>query len=42
MLHLTKLAVGVRDIDHLRDILKPLAERKLVAFLSPEGRRGTV
>jgi uncharacterized protein len=32
----------IRDIDHLREILKPLAERRLVAYLSPEGRRGTV
>jgi uncharacterized protein YceH (UPF0502 family) len=32
----------IRDVDHLREILKPLAERKLVVYLSPEGRRGTI
>jgi uncharacterized protein YceH (UPF0502 family) len=31
----------VDDLDALRGILKPLAERKLVVYLSPEGRRGT-
>ena len=32
----------IRDVDHLREILKPLTERKLVIYLGPEGRRGTV
>jgi uncharacterized protein YceH (UPF0502 family) len=32
----------IRDVDHLRELLKPMAERKLVVYLSPEGRRGTV
>jgi hypothetical protein len=32
----------IADVDALREILKPLAERKLVVYLSPEGRRGTV
>ncbi|HEV3145881.1 MAG TPA: DUF480 domain-containing protein [Gemmataceae bacterium] len=32
----------IRDVDHLREILKPLVERKLVVYLGPEGRRGTV
>jgi uncharacterized protein len=32
----------IRDVDHLREILKPLVERKLVVYLSPEGRRGTI
>jgi uncharacterized protein YceH (UPF0502 family) len=32
----------IRDLDQLRGILKPLAERKLVVYLTPEGRRGTI
>lgn len=31
----------VDDLDALRGILTPLAERKLVVYLTPEGRRGT-
>jgi uncharacterized protein YceH (UPF0502 family) len=29
------------DLDALRAVLRPLAERKLVVYLTPEGRRGT-
>jgi uncharacterized protein len=32
----------IDDLDALRAALKPLAERKLVLFLGPEGRRGTM
>jgi uncharacterized protein YceH (UPF0502 family) len=32
----------IDDLDALRTILKRLAERKLVMYLTPEGRRGTV
>jgi uncharacterized protein YceH (UPF0502 family) len=32
----------IADVEALRGILKPLAERRLVVYLSPEGRRGTV
>jgi uncharacterized protein len=32
----------IDDLDELRSALKPLAERKLVVFLGPEGRRGTM
>ena len=32
----------IADLDALRAILKPLAERRLVVYLTPEGRRGTV
>ena len=32
----------VEDLDALRALLRPLAERGLVVYLSPEGRRGTV
>jgi uncharacterized protein YceH (UPF0502 family) len=32
----------VEDLDALRVVLKPLAERRLVVYLTPEGRRGTV
>ncbi|MFL5241816.1 MAG: YceH family protein [Gemmataceae bacterium] len=32
----------IEDLDTLRAILKRLAERKLVVYLTPEGRRGTV
>jgi uncharacterized protein YceH (UPF0502 family) len=31
----------IDDLDTLRGVLKPLAERGLVVFLGPEGRRGT-
>jgi uncharacterized protein YceH (UPF0502 family) len=30
------------DLDALRAVLKPLAERRLVVYLTPEGRRGTM
>ncbi|MSU80065.1 MAG: DUF480 domain-containing protein [Gemmataceae bacterium] len=33
---------AIEDLPALRDALKPLAERKLVAFLGTEGRRGTL
>ena len=32
----------VDDLDALRAALQPLAERRLVVYLTPEGRRGTV
>src|SRR5439155_1319180 len=32
----------IDDLEALRSALKPLAERKLVLFLGPEGRRGTL
>lgn len=32
----------IDDLDALREALKPLVERKLVQFLGPEGRRGTL
>jgi uncharacterized protein YceH (UPF0502 family) len=32
----------IADVESLRGILKPLTERKLVVYLTPEGRRGTV
>ncbi|HZT83359.1 MAG TPA: YceH family protein [Gemmataceae bacterium] len=32
----------IDDLDALRAVLKPLAERGLVVYLTPEGRRGTV
>ena len=32
----------INDLDALRGYCKPLAERKLVAYLTPEGRRGTM
>lgn len=32
----------IEDVEALRGILKPLAQRKLVVFLGPEGRRGTL
>jgi uncharacterized protein len=32
----------IEDLDTLRSILKPLAERRLIVYLTPEGRRGTV
>jgi uncharacterized protein YceH (UPF0502 family) len=33
---------AVDDLDTLRALLRPMAERGLVVYLSPEGRRGTV
>jgi uncharacterized protein YceH (UPF0502 family) len=32
----------IEDLDTLRAVLQPLKERGLVAYLSPEGRRGTL
>jgi len=32
---------SIEDIDALRAVLRPLAERRLVVYLTPEGRRGT-
>src|SRR5438128_12689463 len=32
----------IEDLDKLRAVLKPLAERRLIVYLTPEGRRGTV
>lgn len=32
----------IADVEALRGVLKPLAERRLVVYLTPEGRRGTV
>jgi uncharacterized protein YceH (UPF0502 family) len=32
----------IEDLDALRALLKPLTERRLVVYLTPEGRRGTV
>jgi uncharacterized protein YceH (UPF0502 family) len=32
----------IDDLDQLRAVLKPLVERKLAVYLTPEGRRGTV
>lgn len=32
----------IDDVEALRRVLKPLAERRLVVYLTPEGRRGTV
>jgi uncharacterized protein YceH (UPF0502 family) len=32
----------IEDLDALRQVLKGLAERRLVVYLTPEGRRGTV
>jgi uncharacterized protein YceH (UPF0502 family) len=32
----------IADLDALRALLKPLIERHLVVYLSPEGRRGTM
>jgi len=31
----------IADLDALREVLRPMVERKLVVFLGPEGRRGT-
>src|SRR5262245_53697062 len=33
---------AIDDLDALRPVLRTLAERKLVVYLTPEGRRGTV
>ena len=33
---------AIDDLDKLREVLRLLAERKLVVYLTPEGRRGTV
>jgi hypothetical protein len=33
---------AIADLDSLRALLRPLADRRLVSYLSPEGRRGTV
>jgi uncharacterized protein YceH (UPF0502 family) len=33
---------SIDDLDALRAVLRPLAERRLVVYLSPQGRRGTV
>jgi uncharacterized protein YceH (UPF0502 family) len=32
----------IDDLESLRNTLKPLAERRLVVYLTPEGRRGTI
>ena len=32
----------IEDLETLRSLLQPLAERRLVVFLGPEGRRGTL
>jgi uncharacterized protein YceH (UPF0502 family) len=32
----------IADLEALREVLKPLAERQLIVFLGPEGRRGTM
>src|SRR6516162_6697811 len=32
----------IDDLDALRSLLRPLVERRLVVYLSPEGRRGTM
>jgi uncharacterized protein YceH (UPF0502 family) len=32
----------IENLDTLRALLKPLVERRMVVYLSPEGRRGTV
>jgi uncharacterized protein YceH (UPF0502 family) len=32
----------IEDLDALRALLKPMAERRLVVYLSPQGRRGTM
>jgi uncharacterized protein YceH (UPF0502 family) len=31
----------IEDLDALRAVLRPMAERRLVVYLTPEGRRGT-
>jgi len=32
----------IADVEQLRELLKPMVERKLVVYLTPEGRRGTI
>jgi len=32
----------IADLDALRAVLRPLAQRHLIVYLTPEGRRGTV
>src|SRR5262249_24438553 len=32
----------INDLESLRALLRPLTERRLVVYLSPEGRRGTM
>jgi uncharacterized protein YceH (UPF0502 family) len=32
----------IEDVEALRAVLRPLAQRRLVVYLTPEGRRGTV
>lgn len=32
----------INDLDHLRQVLKPLVERNLVVYLTPEDRRGAM
>jgi uncharacterized protein YceH (UPF0502 family) len=32
----------IPDLETLRDVLRPLAERRMIVFLGPEGRRGTL
>jgi uncharacterized protein YceH (UPF0502 family) len=32
----------IADLETLRGVLRPLAERRLIVFLGPEGRRGTL
>jgi hypothetical protein len=32
----------IADLDTLRELLRPLAERGLIVYLTPEGRRGTM
>jgi uncharacterized protein YceH (UPF0502 family) len=32
----------IEDLESLRTLLKPLTERRLIVFLGPEGRRGTL
>jgi uncharacterized protein YceH (UPF0502 family) len=32
----------IDDLDSLREVLRPMAERRLVIYVTPEGRRGTI
>jgi hypothetical protein len=32
----------IADLEALRAVLRPLAQRRLIVYLTPEGRRGTV
>ena len=32
----------IEDLDALRNALKPLRDRKLIVYVTPEGRRGTL